>query len=40
MASREPSIPDSNLGSNIVQVEEQINLLPAEMDEFLDRKQV
>ena len=40
MASREPSILDSDLGSNIVQVEEQINLLPAELDEFLDRKQV
>ena len=40
MASREPSILKSSLGSNIVKVEEQINLLPAEMDEFLDRKQV
>ena len=40
MTSREPSILDGNLGSNIVEVEEQINLLPAELDKFLDRKQV
>ena len=40
MASREPSILKSSLGSNIVKVEEQINLLPAELDRFPDRKQV